>query len=185
MGPSEELAVRASGFSLFELLCTLMLAGVLLGLAVPSFRTMLEDTRLTADVNAFVLAVQLARSEVAKRGRTVVVCRTTDRAHCDEESGTARGFMVFVNTDDRYPPSRDDTEPLLYANAPEINGSVIANRSYFEFRPWPRRSTNGTVVFCDSRGAAAARAVIVSYTGRPRIDRRAADGTALTCAGFL
>jgi len=177
--------VRPNGFSLFELLSTLVLAGVLLALAVPSFRTLLQDARLTSDVNAFVLAVQLARSEVAKRGRTVVVCRTLDRAHCDAGDGTGRGFMVFVNVDDRYPPSRDDAEPLLYAHAPQINGFVVANRSYFEFRPWPRRSTNGTVVFCDRRGAAAARAVIVSYTGRPRIDRRAADGTPLTCAGFL
>jgi hypothetical protein len=38
------------------------------------------------------------------------------------------------------------------------------------------------VVFCDRRGAAAAKAVIVSYTGRPRVDRLAPDGKPLQCA---
>ena len=43
--------------------------------------------------------------------------------------------------------------------------------------------TNGTTIFCDGRGAPAAKAVIVSYTGRPRVDRVDADGRPLHCAG--
>ena len=46
---------RAHGFTLFELLGTLAVAGVLLGVAVPSFRGFVLDSRRTADVNAFVL----------------------------------------------------------------------------------------------------------------------------------
>ena len=63
----------------------------------------------------------------------------------------------------------------------EISGSIVGNRPYFDFRPIMRRSTNGTLVFCDERGPAAARAVIVSYTGRPRVDTVAADGARLVC----
>ena len=91
--------------------------------------------------------------------------------------------MVYVNLDDAYPPQRSETEPLLYAHDAEITGTVISNRPYYEFRPG-RRSTNGTIVFCDSRGAAAARAVIVSYTGRPRVARVDADGRPLKCASL-
>jgi len=64
----------------------------------------------------------------------------------------------------------------------ELTGTVTSNRPYYEFRP-RRRSTNGTTVFCDRRGSAAAKAVIVSYTGRPRVDRVDADGRPLRCAG--
>ena len=63
-------------------------------------------------------------------------------------------------------------------------GTITANRASFQFRPFFWRSTNGTVTFCDERGVAAARAVIVSYTGRPRVSDRG-PGRALTCANPL
>ena len=73
---------RDLGFTLWELLWTLAIAAVLLGAGVPAFRHVLLDARRTADINAFVLAVQLARSEAAKRGRSVIVCQTADHLRC-------------------------------------------------------------------------------------------------------
>jgi type IV fimbrial biogenesis protein FimT len=175
---------RLRGFTLWELLCTLSIAAVALTAGIPAFRSFLLDARLTADVNGWVLAVQIARSEAAKRGRPVIVCRTDDTWRCggSDLPGDA-GWMVYVNVDDEYPPRRSPSEPLLYVHDPDITGTVISNRPYFEFRVG-RRSTNGTTVFCDQRGAAAAKAVIVSYTGRPRVDRVDADRRPLTCAGL-
>jgi len=172
---------RAPGFTLWELLCTLAVAAVLLGTGVPAFSGLILDGRQKADVNAWVLAVQLARSESYKRGRPVMVCRTTDTWRCAD--GATAGWMVFVNLDRTFPPQRSPAEPLLYAHTPELIGTIIGNQPFYEFRPG-RRSTNGTTVFCDRRGAAAARAVIVSYTGRPRVDTRDGAGRPLRCAGL-
>ena len=175
---------RQRGLTLWELLCTLSIAAVVLAGSVPAFRAFLLDARLTADVNAWVLAVQLARSEAAKRGRPVIVCKTDDTRRCGDASlPVDAGWMVYVNLDDEYPPTRSASEPLLYMHDLELTGTVISNRPYYEFRVG-RRSTNGTIVFCDQRGAAAAKAVIVSYTGRPRVDRVDADRHALRCAGL-
>jgi type IV fimbrial biogenesis protein FimT len=174
---------RNAGYTLWELVNTLAIVGVLLGLAVPSFSGFVLDARRTADVNAFVLAVQLARSEAAKRGRPVIVCKTLDQRSCGgTELQFDAGWMVFVNLDDDRPPARSPSEPLLYAHQPELEGTIVGNRPFFEFRPFLRRSTNGTLIFCDRRGAAAARAVIVSYTGRPRVDQVDADRKPLHCA---
>jgi type IV fimbrial biogenesis protein FimT len=175
---------RPRGFSLGELLCTLAIAAVALTSGVPVFRTFLLDARLTADVNGWVLAVQLARSEAAKRGRPVIVCKTDDTLRCGApDLPVDAGWMVFVNSDDEYPPRRSTTEPLLYLHELELTGTVVSNRPYYEFRAG-RRSTNGTTVFCDRRGASAAKAVIVSYTGRPRVDRVDADRRPLECAAL-
>jgi type IV fimbrial biogenesis protein FimT len=175
---------RSRGFSLWELLCTLGIAAVALSAGVPALRTFVLDARMTADVNAWVLAVQLARSEAAKRSRSVIVCRTDDAVSCGGAGLPGRaGFMVFVNLDDAYPLHRAHDEPLLYVHTPEIAGSIVGNRPYYEFRPG-RRSTNGTTVFCDARGAQHAKAVIVSYTGRPRVSTRDADGRPLHCAAL-
>jgi type IV fimbrial biogenesis protein FimT len=172
------------GFTLWELLCTLSIAGIVLAAGVPAFRVFLLDARLTADVNGWVLAVQLARAEAAKRGRSVMVCKTDDTRRCGDASlPRDAGWMVFVNLDDDYPPQRSPTEPLLYMHAAQLTGTVTSNRPYYEFRRG-RRSTNGTIVFCDGRGAPVARAVIVSYTGRPRVARVDANGRPLECAAL-
>jgi type IV fimbrial biogenesis protein FimT len=172
---------RTGGFTLWELVCTLAVAAVILGSGVPALRSFLLDAALTADVNAWVLAVQVARSEAAKRGRPVVACGTFDGVRCDAVLDA--GWMVFVNLDDDSPPRRSATEPLLYSHSAELTGSISSNRAHYEFRVG-RRSTNGTTVFCDRRGSEAAKAVIVSHTGRPRVDRRDGSGRPLHCASL-
>lgn len=175
--------MRGAGFTLWELICGLAIAGIALALGMPSLERFVLDARRTADVNAFVLAVQLARSEAAKRGRPVVLCKTADRRTCGGgELRYDRGWMVFVNADDGRPPSRSAAEPLLYVHVPSPGSRIRSNRTLFEFRPFRRHSTNGTVTFCDRRGEPAARAIIVSYTGRPRVSGRGPGGRPLVCA---
>ena len=92
--------------------------------------------------------------------------------------------MVFVNEDDERPPARAADEPLLWSYVPTLGGPITSNRVFYEFRPFTWRSTNGTITFCDERGAAHARAVIISYTGRPRVSDRTASRQLLSCAGL-
>ncbi len=172
---------RAFGVSLWELLCALGLGAIVFSLSIPTFRSFLLDARRTADVNAFVTAVQLARSEAAKRGAPVVLCKTDDGLSCaGAELRYDSGWMVFVNTDRIRPPHRSPGEDLLLHYEPETRGTISANRRLFEFRVFRRRSTNGTVTFCDADGRP--RAVIVSYTGRPRVADVGPGGRPLVCA---
>lgn len=174
--------MRCRGFTLWELLAALAVMAIALGLGLPSFERLRLDIERTTAVNAFVAAVQLARSEAAKRARPVVVCKTVDFERCGgSEIRYDAGFMVFVNEDDARPAQRSAYEPLLRAFTPAQGLRISANRELFEFRPFRRRSTNGTVTFCDRRGESEARAVIVSYTGRPRI-AASGPGRMLTCA---
>ncbi len=172
---------RSAGFTIWEFLVTLTVAAVLVGIGAPSLRELVLDNRRTADINAFVTAVQLARSESAKRGRPVVLCETADTLACGDGGGYGRGWMVFVNEDGRRPVGRSPAEPLLHAHVPAGGGPVHSNRRLYEFRPFRRRSTNGTITFCDRRGAAEARAVIISYTARPRVAARGPGNRELRC----
>jgi len=169
------------GHTLLELLAALVVAAVALGVGLPSFERLRLDMQRTSAVNAFVGAIQLARSEAAKRARPVILCKSADFERCGgDEIRYDHGFMVFVNEDDVRPPARSAAEPLLRAYRPPQGMTISANRDLFEFRPFRARSTNGTVTFCDRRGEAEARAVIVSYTGRPRI-ADAGPGRTLRC----
>ena len=173
---------RCRGITLLELVMVLTVAAVLAAAAIPGLGAFILNARRTADVNGFVTAVQLARGEAFKRGRAVVLCKTADGVSCGgSDVDFGQGWMVFVNDDGDSPPRRDADEPQLHAYQPRMAGSITANRRLFEFRPFGRRSTNGTVTFCDRRGAEQARAVVVSFTGRPRVTRSGSGMAALTC----
>jgi len=183
LAPTRRAQLR--GMTLWELMFTLAIASTVIGLGVPSLRQFTLDARRTADINAFVVAIQLARSEAAKRARSVIVCKTVDRVRCGgDDIDYDAGWMVFVNEDDVAPPARSAAEPLLFAHEPRLEGSIASNRPLYEFRAYRRRSTNGTVTFCDARGAGAARAVIVSYTGRPRTASVGPGNRPLVCAAL-
>ena len=162
----------------------LLIVAVLATVGIPSLGSLALDARRTADINAFVTSIQLARSEAAKRSAAVIVCKTADLSGCgDAGLHYEGGWMVFVDTDGDSPPRRDPGEPLIHVYEPGIEGTIRSNRARFVFRPYYRRSSNGTVTFCDRRGAEAARAVIVSYTGRPRVSDVGPGGRPLECAG--
>src|SRR5690606_5423179 len=121
------------GYTLWELLVALAVAAIVLGLGVPALERLRLDIERTAAVNAFVGAVQLARSEAAKRARPVVLCKTVDFERCGgDEIRYDDGYMVFVNEDDVRPPRRSAGEPLIRAYRPSERGFPrIGNYSSF------------------------------------------------------
>jgi type IV fimbrial biogenesis protein FimT len=172
---------RAAGLTLVELLIAIGVVAVLTTLATSLFRGLLLEARMTSAVNALVHAVHLARQVAQQDLRDVVVCRSLDASQCAPGGNWASGWIAFVNQDRDDPPVVDSGEQVLHAVQDQPLRSIASNRRAYVMRPYALRATNGTVVFCDDRGAEAARAVIVSYTGRPRVARRTAGGGPLSC----
>ncbi|HTN67150.1 MAG TPA: GspH/FimT family pseudopilin [Burkholderiaceae bacterium] len=80
------------GFTVIELMITLVIAGILLAIGVPAMRDMVVENRLTANVNEFIAAATFARSEAIKRGRPVTLCRSVKaEAGTDKCITTASG----------------------------------------------------------------------------------------------
>jgi type IV fimbrial biogenesis protein FimT len=169
--------------TLMELLVILALIVVLATLGGPALGKLAMDARMTAQVNRFVHGIHLARQEAHKRVQYVALCKSPDGQTCAHHRSWGEGWIVFVNRDRDDPPRVDAGEPVLLVNPAFADGTVAGNRQAFVFRPFRRRSTNGTLVFCDRRGPDSARAVIVSYTGRPRVSTRTASNKFLKCTG--
>jgi hypothetical protein len=91
------------------------------------------------------------------------------------------GWLVFANQDRDQPPQVDPDEPVLRTYAGWPAGRITANRPAFSFRPVTQSGVNGTVLFCDAGGSTAARAIVISQTGRPRSASQDSDGNPLTC----
>ena len=59
---------RALGFTLLELMVTITVAAMVLGLGVPSFVDLIRNNRAATNVNELLTAFSIARSESIKRG---------------------------------------------------------------------------------------------------------------------
>lgn len=172
---------RTRGHSLYELLVTLAIAALVLTLGLPSFGTLLADKRLRAETDALFHALHLARKASIVRRREVTLCPSRDGASCDGGTDWSAGWILFVNADRDGPPQVDAGEPVLARRQVDERVRIDANRRAFTLRATHLRATNGTLVVCDRAGRAEARAVVVSYTGRPRVARRDRRDDAYAC----
>jgi type IV fimbrial biogenesis protein FimT len=89
---------KERGFTLVELMITLVIAAIVLTLAVPSFRNTIQNNRITTQVNEVVTAFNLARMEAIRQGSPVSVCPSTDQATCSGANNWATGWIVFSDT---------------------------------------------------------------------------------------
>jgi type IV fimbrial biogenesis protein FimT len=168
---------------LTELLLAIALLAVVTGFAVPSFRSLQLDAARTRQVNQFVQSIHLARSEAMKRSAVISLCPSSDGRTCGT-AGTTHwdaGWLVFENLDRDSPAVLDPGEPIVQVYPAWADGQVRGNRDTLSFRSFGQSGVTATYVFCDARGSRAARAVIISQSGRPRIATRTASGAALAC----
>lgn len=89
-----------TGFTLIELMITLVIAGLLLGMAVPSFTATIRNNRLTAEANNLVTAFNIARSEAVKRRGTITICPSTDQTSCNGDSWDQGWIVLDDNTNE-------------------------------------------------------------------------------------
>ena len=116
------------------------------------------------------------------RRRVVSLCPSVDGLRCQPGRDWSTGWLMFENTDRDEPPRRDADEPLLQAHVVGENVRIMANRRGFTLRATHKRATNGTFVVCDRAARATPVALVVSYTGRPRVTRETRRGDPYSCA---
>ena len=173
---------RSRAFTLPELLFAVAIGMGLVGWGVPALRDIQRDSARTREVNQFLRAIHLARSEAMKRNDVVSLCPSGDGLSCGSPPiAWQDGWMVFVNFDRDQPAQRDPGEPMLKVYPRWKQGTIVGNRPTLSFRAFGQLAVTATFTFCDDRGPSSARAVIISQTGRPRLADRSSSGSPLPC----
>jgi len=178
---------RTSGFTLLELMLTLTVVAVIVGLAVPNFREFIQNSRLTGAANDLLASIQLARTEAIKRQRTVAVCASANPTDalpaCD---ATFRGWVVWVDTNNDGVIGAAETVVTRHdALAPSLqlisDGGGFVSYQSTGFAQTDIAGTPATthVLICDERGEMppvgityrSKRAISLSASGRASVLR--------------
>ena len=170
------------GFTLYEILITLLLVVLLAGLGLPELGKLVARNRISTEVNALFHAIHLARKESIMRRQVVSICPSNDGARCAPGRDWSRGWIMFNNRDRDEPPQIDPGEPVLQVHEIGDDLRITANRRGFTLRATQKRATNGTLVVCDAASRVAPKALVVSYTGRPRVAFQTPRGAPYQCA---
>ncbi|WP_396615555.1 GspH/FimT family pseudopilin [Lysobacter soli] len=151
---------KQSGVSLIELLVTLAVLGILIGLAVPSFTQLIARNRLTAAANEFVSTVQTARMEAVRRNGRVGICPTTNGTSCSGSDWTRT--IVFFDADRDNAVGANDTV-IRDVVAAQGNGIVVKgsaplatnNRMWFSADGFVRMGNpvvrSGDITLCSNK----------------------------------
>ena len=168
------------GFTVIELLVTLIVLGIVVSLGVPSLRNMVLDMRLSAATNDLLTFFNYARSEAARRGARVTMCISSDQATC-ATAGTdwGAGAVAFLDSDGN--GQVNGAEVIVRVLDPRGDGVTItattafSTNYYFYYRPSGASNSLGTLRVC--RSGRNARDVAINAVGRP-----ASQVTTTVCA---
>ncbi len=133
------------GFTMVELMVTLVVLAVLLALAAPNMSSFINNSRLRASQGELVSALTLARSEATKRGNFVVVEALEPVVPGAEFSS---GWRVF---EDRNNNGVRDADEEIFRSYPALGGNqrfgTLGGVSTAAFNPRGFLKANARVEF--------------------------------------
>lgn len=179
------LVERQRGMTAVELMVTIMIMAIVTTLAVPSFRESTRQSRLRGQTNEFIAALRITQSEAIKRGKAVVLCKssdpetaTTPACSTDTAVNWENGWVIFVDEDANGAISTSET--VLRRAAPLTAGSTLRGStgvgSAVAYQATGETTGPGTFVLCENNDITRSRAVFLGTNGRIRLADRASSG---------
>ncbi|OWW21867.1 GspH/FimT family pseudopilin [Noviherbaspirillum denitrificans] len=144
------------GFTLVELMVTLAIMAILLGIAVPSFNDAILGTKLSTYANSLVASANVARSEAIKRNTAVTMCVSSNGTSCGS-GNWEQGWIVLAGTD-----------VILRQDAAGTGYKLTGTASSLTFQATGVGATVATITVCRATPSVGKqeRVVSISATGR-------------------
>ena len=173
----------SAGFTLLELLSTITIIVILFGVGIPFIKATVTSNRLATSINALAGTLAYTRSEAIRRNQHVVICKSKTGTSCSHDGDWREGWLVYVDRNQNR--ALDAAEAILgaqrLAKKIQVEYRAFGSNHYLVYRPSGTTRTNGTFTFCDPDYPEAARALIITKTGRARLSKVSADGSRLNC----
>lgn len=133
---------KQRGMTMVEMMMTVLIAAILATIAVPSFKTLLQNNRAQADSGLLARSLNYARSEAIRRSSDIRVTALSN------STDWSQGWRVWVDTDKD--GSYDSGEELQHQNALSSGAALTGSVSDVVFQS-SGFSNDGTLVFSTVR----------------------------------
>lgn len=167
-------AYRQRGFTLLELMLTIAILSILMGLGVPAFNDTIRNNQIAATGTELVTALNLARNEALKRSLRVSVCAADTEDKCATGTDWSKGWIVFTDDIGTAGVIEPGDTPLQNWSAPAGGVTITAGSSAVSFTPRARalaeRQFKVTKKGCSSNQE---RRIDLSLGGRIALTRQA------------
>lgn len=162
-------AAGSCGFTLLELIITMVVAIILTLLAAPTFDQWQARQRMNAALHALHQDLLAARSQAITLGASVVACPGDVGTGCGTGTDWSQGWLVFqdIDGDREFGPA----EPLVRVGPALERVRVMTAASRTRLRFYPNGTapgSNGSIWFCGARGPAHGHRLVLSNVGRIR-----------------
>lgn len=163
----------SGGFTLTEVMMAIAVAAIVVTIGVPSFQTMILNSRKDTAISDLQSSLALARNNAITRRQTITVCKSNDNSSCATDGDWSQGWIVF--TDPANPGVRDNDETILRAhNALKGDATYAGNDPVKDRVSFTNKGmtsgTLGTITYTDSRGSDYAGNLIISFGGQVRYE---------------
>jgi len=175
------------GFTIYELLITMLIIGIVLSIALPNFSGFTKNSRMTSVANDLHSSFQLARSEAARSKSNITICASSNPMDAAAACGGSfdDGWIIFVDLNGDLARAGPEENVLRAHPAIPDSINIITNggADYFSFAPsgLGRGNIGGNpalsiAMICDERGLdvaeggrATARRLVATPIGRATV----------------
>lgn len=166
-----------SGYTLLEFVIATMIIALLGVMVGPRFIEAIDRNRQQAALGSTFSMLGTARAEAVNQQATVSICPSLDQAACNGTAWEA-GWIIFLD-DGNGAGTADDgdrhaDEQLLRVGQAAGDNITIRTRNFADagaisFDQDGMATDRGTIVVCSDGNAAAVSAVILNFSGQPRL----------------
>ena len=162
--------IEQRGFTLIELMVTLVVLAILLGIGVPSFTEWVRKSRIQAATSNYTGLLAQARSEAVNRQKAITLAPAT--------GGWSAGLIMYTDAETSgntaYSAATDtlikDIDFTVDGRMSGITVNTSANAdnyiSYTSNGLLNEGNTTVTIALCDERGASDGSEITINIAGR-------------------
>jgi type IV fimbrial biogenesis protein FimT len=159
------------GLTLIEILITVLLTSLLIGLSLPNIKVLQDSASTAVALQRLSKALESAKISAISSGETVTFCGSENSLNC--QGSWSEGLLSFI---DRNQNQRIDTsdQALNWQSMQDIQGSIrwkaFGNRQYLLLDPRGMMETqNGSFTYCTHNALTSTAAkLVVNRAARSR-----------------